>query len=84
MVYCFFLLDNTDQNQRLSLIQELETLRKVGRHSNIVSLVGVCAFEGTCNMTQITYCSVSSSFCLFYVERRRYFSTNYFCGKILQ
>ncbi|KAJ7371369.1 hypothetical protein OS493_025831 [Desmophyllum pertusum] len=31
--------------KRLALIQELETLRNVGRHSNIVSLVGVCSFE---------------------------------------
>ena len=30
----------------MALIQELETLRNVGRHSNIVSLVGVCSFEG--------------------------------------
>ncbi|PFX11890.1 Fibroblast growth factor receptor 1 [Stylophora pistillata] len=34
-----------DQKQRMVLIQELEMLRKVGRHKNIVSLVGACSFE---------------------------------------
>ncbi|XP_022800129.1 fibroblast growth factor receptor homolog 1-like [Stylophora pistillata] len=29
----------------MALIQELEMLRKVGRHKNIVSLVGACSFE---------------------------------------
>ena len=38
--------DNSDGYQRLSLIQELETLIKVGHHSNIVSVVGTCSFEG--------------------------------------
>jgi len=42
----FLLLDTNDQNQRFSLIQELETLMKVGRNSNVVSLVGTCSFEG--------------------------------------
>ena len=41
-----FLLDTSNQNQRFSLIQELETLMNVGRHSNVVSLVGTCSFEG--------------------------------------
>lgn len=36
-----------DQQQRLALIKELETLIHVGRHPNIVSLVGACTFEGT-------------------------------------
>lgn len=39
------LKDNTDEKQRIGLIHELEILRKVGRHSNIVSLVGACSFE---------------------------------------
>ncbi|XP_022781145.1 fibroblast growth factor receptor homolog 1-like [Stylophora pistillata] len=39
------LKDNTDEKQRIGLIHELENLRKVGRHSNIVSLVGACSFE---------------------------------------
>ena len=43
---CFMLTDNMDQQQRLSLIKELETLIHVGRHPNIVSLVGACTFEG--------------------------------------
>ena len=32
--------------ERLALIAEVETLIKVGRHPNIVSLVGACTFEG--------------------------------------
>ena len=40
------LIDNMDQEQRLALIRELETLIHVGRHPNIVSLVGACTFEG--------------------------------------
>ena len=43
---CFMLTDNMDQQQRLALIRELETLIHVGRHPNIVSLVGACTFEG--------------------------------------
>ncbi|PFX19588.1 Angiopoietin-1 receptor [Stylophora pistillata] len=39
------LKDDSDQKQRMALIQELEMLRKVGRHKNIVSLVGACSFE---------------------------------------
>ncbi|KAL9955870.1 hypothetical protein ACROYT_G037263 [Oculina patagonica] len=39
------LKDNNDQQQRLALIKELETLIRVGRHPNIVSLVGACTFE---------------------------------------
>ncbi|XP_068759297.1 fibroblast growth factor receptor 4-like isoform X2 [Montipora capricornis] len=39
------LRDENDQNQRMALIQELEMLRKVGRHTNIVSLIGACSFE---------------------------------------
>ncbi|XP_078348199.1 fibroblast growth factor receptor 4-like [Oculina patagonica] len=39
------LKDNMDQQQRLALIKELETLIHVGRHPNIVSLVGACTFE---------------------------------------
>ena len=42
----FMLTDNMDQQQRLALIRELETLIHVGRHPNIVSLVGACTFEG--------------------------------------
>lgn len=30
----------------MALIAEVETLIKVGRHPNIVSLVGACTFEG--------------------------------------
>ena len=30
----------------MALIKELETLILVGRHPNIVSLVGACTFEG--------------------------------------
>lgn len=30
----------------MALIKELETLIQVGRHPNIVSLVGACTFEG--------------------------------------
>ncbi|XP_068674838.1 fibroblast growth factor receptor 4-like isoform X2 [Montipora foliosa] len=39
------LKDNSDQRERMSLIRELETLIHVGRHPNIVSLVGACTFE---------------------------------------
>ena len=38
--------DNKDRQQRMALIKELETLIQVGRHPNIVSLVGACTFEG--------------------------------------
>ena len=41
-----FLIDNKDRQQRIALIKELETLIQVGRHPNIVSLVGACTFEG--------------------------------------
>ena len=40
------LTDAADQEHRLALIRELETLIHVGRHPNIVSLVGACTFEG--------------------------------------
>ena len=40
------LTDNKDRQQRMALIKELETLIQVGRHPNIVSLVGACTFEG--------------------------------------
>ncbi|XP_022793754.1 receptor-like tyrosine-protein kinase kin-15 isoform X2 [Stylophora pistillata] len=39
------LKDNKDRQQRMALIKELETLIQVGRHPNIVSLVGACTFE---------------------------------------
>ncbi|XP_068761952.1 fibroblast growth factor receptor 4-like [Montipora capricornis] len=39
------LKDNSAQRERMSLIRELETLIHVGRHPNIVSLVGACTFE---------------------------------------
>ncbi|XP_078348220.1 fibroblast growth factor receptor 1-like isoform X4 [Oculina patagonica] len=39
------LKDNNNQTDRLALISEIETLAKVGRHPNIVSLVGACTFE---------------------------------------
>ena len=45
-VASFSLTDNADQQERLALIRELETLIHVGRHPNIVSLVGACTFEG--------------------------------------
>ena len=45
--HLIFLADNNDQADRLALISEMEALIKVGRHPNIVSLVGACAFEGT-------------------------------------
>ena len=38
--------ENANQQERMSLIFELETLIHVGRHPNIVSLVGACTFEG--------------------------------------
>ena len=38
--------DNKDRQQRMALIKELETLIQVGRHPNIVSLVGACTFQG--------------------------------------
>ena len=38
----------------MSLIRELETLIHVGRHPNIVSLVGACTFEGEKNLLIIT------------------------------
>ena len=49
------LTDAADQEQRLALIRELETLIHVGRHPNIVSLVGACTFEGMvlCSISQI-------------------------------
>ena len=40
------MIDNKDRQQRMALIKELETLIQVGRHPNIVSLVGACTFEG--------------------------------------
>ncbi|XP_078348217.1 myoblast growth factor receptor egl-15-like isoform X2 [Oculina patagonica] len=39
------LKDNNNLTDRLALISEIETLTKVGRHPNIVSLVGACTFE---------------------------------------
>ncbi|KAL9955849.1 hypothetical protein ACROYT_G037236 [Oculina patagonica] len=39
------LKDNNNQTDRLALISEIETLIKVGRHPNILSLVGACTFE---------------------------------------
>ncbi|XP_067042722.1 fibroblast growth factor receptor 4-like isoform X2 [Acropora muricata] len=39
------LKENANQQERMSLIFELETLIHVGRHPNIVSLVGACTFE---------------------------------------
>ena len=36
----------------MALIAEVETLIKVGRHPNIVSLVGACTFEGMPNILQ--------------------------------
>ena len=44
-----FFTDAADQQERLALIQELQTLIHVGRHPNIVSLVGACTFEGKTN-----------------------------------
>ena len=42
-----FLADRNDQADRLALISEMETLIKVGRHPNIVSLDRAGTFEGT-------------------------------------
>ena len=39
-------LENADQQERIALIRELAILIHVGRHPNIVSLVGACTFEG--------------------------------------
>ncbi|XP_022793758.1 fibroblast growth factor receptor 4-like isoform X2 [Stylophora pistillata] len=39
------LKDNKNMQHRMALIKELETLIQVGRHPNIVSLVGACTFE---------------------------------------
>ena len=41
-----FVLENADQQERMALIRELAILIHVGRHPNIVSLVGACTFEG--------------------------------------
>lgn len=41
-----FHADFNNQTDRLELIGEIETFIKVGRHPNIVSLVGACTFEG--------------------------------------
>lgn len=48
-----FSTDTTDQQQRLALIRELETLIHVGRHPNIVSLVGACTFEGKVGFSKL-------------------------------
>ena len=43
----YFLADGNNQADRMALIGGMETLIWVGRHPNIVSLVGACTFEGT-------------------------------------
>ena len=55
-----FLSDNSAQGERMSLIRELETLIHVGRHPNIVSLVGACTFEGEKNLIIITIFTIIS------------------------
>ena len=42
----FLFSENADQQERIALIRELAILIHVGRHPNIVSLVGACTFEG--------------------------------------
>ena len=62
-----FSTDAKDQQQRLALIMELETLIQVGRHPNIVSLVGACTFEGIL-LRSLKLLAVSWRKCTSYVK----------------
>ena len=53
MIYVFIVsilgVDNTNETNKADLLGEIQILKQVGRHPNIVSLVGACTREGKSN-----------------------------------
>lgn len=46
--FCYF-VDNASEKDKNDFMNELNILKKVGQHSNVVCLVGACHIQGINN-----------------------------------
>ena len=49
LISCMFSDDATDR-EMADLIQEMEVMKIIGRHRNIINLLGCCTQEGMCSL----------------------------------
>ena len=54
MFYYSFVEDASDQ-ELLDLVSEMKVMKSIGKHKNIVNLLGVCTQDGTCLLIAVTY-----------------------------
>ena len=52
--YYSFAEDASDQ-ELLDLVSEMKVMKSIGKHKNIVNLLGVCTQDGTCLLIAVTY-----------------------------
>lgn len=52
--YYSFVEDASDQ-ELLDLVSEMKVMKSIGKHKNIVNLLGVCTQDGTCLLIAATY-----------------------------
>ena len=52
--YYSFAEDASDQ-ELLDLVSEMKVMKSIGKHKNIVNLLGVCTQDGTCLLIAATY-----------------------------
>ena len=52
MIYILHFKANASEDDKADFNSELDTMKRIGRHRNIVSLIGACEHEGMKNALQ--------------------------------
>ena len=56
LVKCFMFVEGADRKAKVELLEELELMKKVGCHPNVVKLLGYCIETGKPCVTHCSKC----------------------------
>ena len=47
MFFCYSFAEDASDQERWDLVSEMKVMKSIGKHKNIVNLLGVCTQDGT-------------------------------------